>query len=777
MKEKQILVDSKKFNLFMERMENKMTLNEYEEKSLLVEGYFDDIIKNARKAANGAITAIKPNIEINLLKSVGNSFDKLIGTAKIIDDGITANLNNLKSIREYIGGDALSNFKQSFNILVNDVVKTFGFDDSTTKNISNYVRNNEVLPSEIRKLLTDTEITLISDLKNAHLGVITEINDLDNVIKYVDIMGNNPTVVDLFSTMYVLGDIKSLNDFKIDFDRLTKIANNDPDSNVARIWESIKNKISGKPKNGDDVVILFKKTLNNEPNYIKLKNNWKKKLTKYLRNKITRKVDEINVKLALKSVDEKSILVVTKEGEIFIVPSSFEAAVKNGDNKYVTQLGQNGGWSQEQFQKILDALHATRGQGRLAKRVIIVILSVVSAAATGYWGWCQMKDLTFSEEFKEDVKRKEGDDYVEIKEPEGWDRIMRCMAGTIIALSETAINEAKVIFNDNFKIYLTRLQGGVEKYLNEKCGRDDETKKDGKYVYPCKNCLDCKNDVKIEDIKIGSKSLEEYYSSTLKNMDLKSLLLNMGSKIGITEENVQGAIDAIMGDANNGIINDMMTDDGKSMSMQQMVEVICKGHNLYCISQLTEKTLNEFYSVDSFGDDCGALENHLNEKYSLLLKLKKEDYLGWGEEGKVDLSKMKDDNPKQFEYASDVNGFFNVLEDTKNKLPITCKEGVTIKLKKEVIEVEMSIDLSELMTEMWDEGISKLDCTEYQHDLREVKKYAMQMSLSGILESIVDDENYKTYFHNINPRSEEWVDSFNQWWDKQRELCKDIIDD
>ena len=36
MKEKQILVDSKKFNLFMERMENKMTLNEYEEKSLLI---------------------------------------------------------------------------------------------------------------------------------------------------------------------------------------------------------------------------------------------------------------------------------------------------------------------------------------------------------------------------------------------------------------------------------------------------------------------------------------------------------------------------------------------------------------------------------------------------------------------------------------------------------------------------------------------------------------------------------------------------------------------
>tara|TARA_B110000285_G_scaffold152271_1_gene170001 strand:+ start:71 stop:1000 length:930 start_codon:yes stop_codon:yes gene_type:complete len=86
-------------------------------------------------------------------------------------------------------------------------------------------------------------------------------------------------------------------------------------------------------------------------------------------------------------------------------------------------------------------------------------------------------------------------------------------------------------------------------------------------------------------------------------------------------------------------------------------------------------------------------------------------------------------------------------------------------------------DLSELMTEMWDEGISKLDCTEYQYDLREVKKYAMQMSLSGILVSIVEDENYKTYFHNIDPRSKEWVDSFGKWWDKQRKLCKDIIED
>ena len=82
MKEKQILVDSKKFNLFMERMENKMTLNEYEEKSLLVEGYFDDIIKNARKAANGAITAIKPDIEINLLKEVIKIKYMMIGVKK-----------------------------------------------------------------------------------------------------------------------------------------------------------------------------------------------------------------------------------------------------------------------------------------------------------------------------------------------------------------------------------------------------------------------------------------------------------------------------------------------------------------------------------------------------------------------------------------------------------------------------------------------------------------------------------------------------------------------
>ncbi|MHA2217316.1 MAG: hypothetical protein ACXACY_15360 [Candidatus Hodarchaeales archaeon] len=777
MKEKQILVDSKKFNLFMERMENKMTLNEYEEKSLLVEGYFDDIIKNVRNAANAVITTIKPNIEKSLLKSVGNSFDKLIASAKIIDDGISANLNNLKSIRKYIGGDALSNFKQSFNILVNDVVKTFGFDDLTTKNISNYVRNNGTLPSEIIEKLTDAEISLISDLRNAHLGVITEINDLDNVIKYVDIMGDNPTVVDLFSTMYVLGDIKSLDDFKIDFDRLTKIANTDPDSNVARIWESIKNKISGKPKNGDEVVILFKKTLNNEPNYIKLKNNWEIKLKKYLRNKITGKVDEINVKLAAKNVDENSILFVTKKGEIFIVPSSFETAVRNGDNKYVTQLGANGGMSQEQFQELIDVTKKSRGSGRVTKIVVLSILGIAVLGATGYWGWCQMKDLSFDDKFIEDVKRQEGDAYVERKEPEGWDRIRKCMAGTVIALSETAINEAKEIFNENFKIYLTSLQGGVEGHLNEKCGRDDETKKGGKYVYPCKNCLDCENDVKIEDIKIGGESLEESYSSTLKDMDLKSLLLGMGSKIGITEENVEDTIDVIMGDANNGIINDMMTDDGKSMSMQQMVEVICKGHNLYCISQLIEKTLKEFYDVDSFGDDCDALENHLNEKYSLLLDYKEKEYLGWGEKGKVDLSKMKKDNPKQFVYASDVNGFFNVLEATKNELPTFCKEGVITKLKKEVIKIKLSTNLSKLMTEMWDEGVSKLNCTKYQYDLREVAKPSMQMSLSGILESIVEDENYKTYFHNLNPRSKEWIDSFDKWWDKQRKLCKYIIVD
>ena len=32
-------------------------------------------------------------------------------------------------------------------------------------------------------------------------------------------------------------------------------------------------------------------------------------------------------------------------------------------------------------------------------------------------------------------------------------------------------------------------------------------------------------------------------------------------------------------------------------------------------------------------------------------------------------------------------------------------------------------------------------------------------------------------FSNINPRSKEWVGSFDKWWDKQRKLCKDIIKD
>ena len=225
---KQLFLDNKKFNLFLERMDNKMTLSESIEKNLMVEGWIDDVIRFAKNASISAVDLIGKNLPMNVLDSLSRSFDDLIESAKVIDDGITKNLNDLRTIRSTIGIDAISQLKNNFNILLKNVVNSFGFDSSLTKKLDDFVRGNvSDLDPEVIKVLNDGQIDILVSLRNTHVTAMKELDDLDNLVKYVNIMGDNPSIVDLFNSMYVVGDVKTLDDFKLDWGRLDDIVKND----------------------------------------------------------------------------------------------------------------------------------------------------------------------------------------------------------------------------------------------------------------------------------------------------------------------------------------------------------------------------------------------------------------------------------------------------------------------------------------------------------------------------------------------------------------------
>jgi hypothetical protein len=337
---KQLFLDNKKFNLFLERMDNKMTLSESIEKNLMVEGWIDDVIRFAKNASISAVDLIGKNLPMNVLDSLSRSFDDLIESAKVIDDGITKNLNDLRTIRSTIGIDAISQLKNNFNILLKNVVNSFGFDSSLTKKLDDFVRGNvSDLDPEVIKVLNDGQIDILVSLRNTHVTAMKELDDLDNLVKYVNIMGDNPSIVDLFNSMYVVGDVKTLDDFKLDWGRLDDIVKNDPESKVGQLWSSIKNNINGKPKNADEAASILKNFIKNSDTYITANKTFRKKFIQYIGRKILGKVDDINITLNKKGIDwNNSLIYVGKDGDLNIV----SARNKNELQILKTYLENNG---------------------------------------------------------------------------------------------------------------------------------------------------------------------------------------------------------------------------------------------------------------------------------------------------------------------------------------------------------------------------------------------------------------------------------------------------
>ena len=125
---KTLLLDGKKFNLFMERMDKKMTINEINEKMLLVESWWDDIVKAARSVSKSLDDAAGnfPAIRVDALPVLNKSIDEFAEVGESISKGIKNNLSDIKMIEGIIGAEAFTNLKFKWKNVLGRMVETFG---------------------------------------------------------------------------------------------------------------------------------------------------------------------------------------------------------------------------------------------------------------------------------------------------------------------------------------------------------------------------------------------------------------------------------------------------------------------------------------------------------------------------------------------------------------------------------------------------------------------------------------------------------------------------
>jgi hypothetical protein len=775
MKKKQLFLDSKNFNLFLERMDNKMTLSESTEKNLMVEGWIDDVIRFAKSASMNAANIVGKNLPMNVIDNLTKSFDNLIESAKFIDDAITKNLNDLRTIRNSIGIDAISQLKNNFNILLKNVVSSFGFDASLTKKLDDFVRGNvNDLDPDVLKVLDDSQIDIIVSLRNAHVGAMKELDDLDNLVKYVNIMGDNPSIVDLFNSMYVVGDVKTIDDFKLDWNRLDDIAKNDPESKVGQLWNSIKNNISGKPKNADDAATTLKNFIKNSDTYITANKSFRKKFIQYIGRKILGKVEDINITLNKKGIDwDNSLVYVGKDGNLNIV----SARNKRELEVLKTYLENNGLVVREMDSNGVKIGDIGGGGGRSDSDIwagrqnrkwkwTLIVLGVGTLAAGGYISYCASQQVIFTDEMLDNLKVSdpEGVKSGKYKNPGLWDRVLRCIIGGVMTTAEYTKKLAIDLFNANVRPYLVSIDGGILKYLNDQCGREsNEKNSDGSWKYPCTKCLDCDKDVDVNSIKINGKPIKDEYSQLIKNLDPRVLFPTDASG---QEERLKQLMKEINSDAENGIVSKYISADGEAKTLEDMVKLVCVGHRLSCIEQQFYLTINECYQLE--GLTCEEIDTHMTSKINVIQSYITDGVLNWGvTDGKVDVSSIK--NKKGFEGATSVDDIIAILNIDKQNAINLCNNA-----SLEVINGgngDITIDLSTLMTDLWDSGEIKLDCAEYQYSLRSNKKYNMKLALTDVIEEIVSDPKLKSFIRGIDVFSQEWDSEFNMWWDKQRDLC------
>jgi len=779
MKRKNLYLDSKKFNLFLERMENKMTLSESTEKILLAEGWLDDLLKATKNVGSEALTVMSKNLPSEISVTIKNAWDELIVAAKNIDEGITKSLTDLSLIRNSIGIDAISNLKNQYRNLTRTIINSLSFEENVLKQINDYVFGELTdLPASLVKTLSNSEIQLLESLRLSFNKNMNELDILDDLVKTAQLLGDNPNILDLFNTKYTSGTVKTIEEFVNDFDFLNNFTKNDPESKISQLWEQIKSRVDGKPKNGVDAGELLKNTIKNSDTYITVQRNWRKRFIEFLARKIMNKVNDINIELNNKQINwDLSVVFVGKSGDLNIVTARNKAEFdrlyaylqKNGLNpRKLDSSGVKGS-------DIGGSPNSEKWAGRQNRRWKWTMITIgLGLAGGGIWlAYCVNNSQVFTDEQLEyiDIADKgEGDEGEEfnVEEPGLFDKIIQCVGGKAIDSAKLVKELGVKLFKSNVEPRLKILEGMVFAHLNEKCGRGKDSRMvNGEWDKPCTECLDCTKDFDLKTI-VNDKgvNLKDKHVEIINELDPTFLFPGADE----ADSKLKALMRTIKNDARFGKISGYLTEDGTVLDLETMVEIICSRHRLNCIVDELNKKKIEFYTyaMDNPDASCENIKKEQDDIITDIIQYNVSGLLNWGEmDGKIDLSVWATDD--EFTGAASIDDIIQLMKEHRDNLFSICNNNAARKRKEK--EGDLQQNLSNIMDKMWEEGTLKLDCGIYKFSLLSKNKIDMHEALIDIIYNLETDKQMKGFFKGLDVNSPQWETSFNSWWDKQRALC------
>ena len=781
---KTLLLDGKKFNLFMERMDKKMTINETNEKMLLVESWWDEIVTAAKGVSKSLTNSTLPTINTKFLPDLNKSIDEFGGVGENISKGIKNNLSNIKMIEGIIGAEAFTNLKFKWNEVLENIVKTFGLSDEVTSDIAKFIGGEgQELSETTLASLSHAQIEQLRSFRTKNLKLVKQIDDLEKVVSTAAMLGDNPTVVDLMGSMFGGGTIKSLDDFAKEFDNLDKILKNSPDSDVAQLWVSILRKSKLEGLSGSEAVKKLKQSLGNDASYITTSTTWRKQISTFIAKKLLGKVKDINFQLNKAGIDPNlTVIYKSHDGVLEIITCRSKSQL----DSLVAHL-EAGGMSPRIMDKkgiLLSDLTLLKGGGGTAeeysKGIIkanfyytkMAIGGIVGVGMT-YVGVCYMRaEKNYSSEEWDDILAGSTE-----KERENWGekglvtQIMTCVKEDARQITVAILDEGLEIYNKNVAPKMAGIEGAVNIFLDKECGRVNSSRDaNGKPLNPCTDCLECTEaNVKswLKEIKIGGSDMSTIHSDIMEKVDPLTIFPEL--EASQAQAHMKSIIKKIKDDEKYGKISQFLTANGKPMDIAAMVQVLCRKHNKYCVADLFTKTVNEFFPPATI-TDCGEIEEYMNKKLNVIIKM--EDQLSWGEETKtsIDISEVATQEGILKKSTSVKNVVYR-LRLEKESLVAICQGNVQEELD-EIFSKDVTINISNMMDEMWKSGESNLGCgEEIRNNLTTETKWKMQMMLSGILGEITKQKDYKHLFINLDPKSAAWEKSFNKWWDLQRAAC------
>ncbi|MHA2038721.1 MAG: hypothetical protein ACW98X_20000 [Promethearchaeota archaeon] len=683
MRKKEIFLDNKKFNLFLERMEDKMTLNESEEKELLIEGVLDNWVKAAKNASIKSVNSMgKSTSEVS--QKISKSFDDLINITKKVTDGINANLDDLSNIRTVIGVDAVSNIRNKLFKLVNEVINEWGFNPKFTKDLMVYMEKGGKLPNDLLKTLTNPQKVSIANLRKSINYKSKELIQLGELIKYAELVGNNPSILDLYSIMYSRGSVVSIEDFRTSWDILEGYATKSGNDLIKDIWYSIKMRLNN-PKSSDDAITTLKNSIKDNEKWVTAKRTWIKKMKQFLTRKILRKVAEINNELNKGGIQwDLSLIYTAKDGDLLI----YSARNKREFGLLKTGLEQNGISYRPLSSEGLTSVNLVGGvtnpkaENMAGKEIRswwfkrIFFIGGPIAVGTGLVLWCQLEEEDRSDTSQENIDVSLGmNDNDEITggtaeentEKTFLEDFLPCFYDKALSLTKGFRDTGISLFKKTFENMFHNLRGGVVKYLNKKCGRISDEYQNGEWVEPCTKCVDCSADVTIAEIQMGDgKTLKEFYQDMVGDLDPNIIFADS------TDPAQQAAkMKEIMDNGEDGIISKYLTKSGEVLDLEDMVGLICAGHRLSCLDDMFHKSIINFHQLT--GLDCDGMGEIMEDEINFITKLKNEELLNWGEhEDKIDISYVKE-HP-DLNMVTSVETLITQLTLVKNEIVNSCNE-------------------------------------------------------------------------------------------------------